>query len=123
MAHFAEIDENSVVIRVLVVPDEQEHRGQEFLRDDLQLGGRWIQTSFNNQIRKQYAGVGYSYNPVEDIFVAPQPFLSWALDENYDWKAPIPQPNEGSWYWNEEKQRWIEFPSIGDTRIAVLGDE
>lgn len=73
MAHFAEIDENNIVTRVLVVPDEQEHRGQEFLANDLGLGGFWIQTSYNNNIRKNYAGIGYTFDPVRDAFIAPQP--------------------------------------------------
>jgi hypothetical protein len=73
MAHFAEIDENKIVTRVLVVADEQEHRGQEFLANDLGLGGFWIQTSYNARIRKNYAGVGYTFDPVRDAFIAPQP--------------------------------------------------
>lgn len=71
MAHFAEIDENNIVKRVLVVPNEQEHRGQEFLADDLQLGGRWIQTSYNNRIRGKYAGIGDVYDEERDIFYTP----------------------------------------------------
>ena len=73
MAHFAEIDESNIVTRVLVVPDEQEHRGQEFLANDLGLGGFWIQTSYNARIRKNYAGVGYTFDPVRDAFIPPQP--------------------------------------------------
>ena len=73
MAHFAEIDENNIVTRVLVVADEQEHRGQEFLANDLGLGGFWIQTSYNNNIRKNYAGIGYTFAPVRNAFLAPQP--------------------------------------------------
>ena len=73
MAHFAEIDENNIVTRVLVVGDDQEHRGQEFLANDLGLGGFWIQTSYNARIRKNYAGIGYTFDPVRDAFIAPQP--------------------------------------------------
>ena len=73
MAHFAEIDDTNTVIRVLVVPDEQEHRGQEFLANDLGLGGTWLQTSYNNNIRGVYAGIGYTYDPDLDIFIAPPP--------------------------------------------------
>jgi hypothetical protein len=73
MAHFAEIDENNIVTRVLVVPDEQEHRGQEFLANELGLGGFWIQTSYNARIRKNYAGIGYTFDPTRDAFIAPQP--------------------------------------------------
>ena len=86
MAHFAEIDSNNEVIRVLVVDNEQEHRGQEFLAVDLGLGGYWVQTSYNDNFRKQYAGIKYVYNETENIFVSPQPGPDWALDENYDWQ-------------------------------------
>ena len=114
MAHFAEIDENNIVQQVLVVPDEHEHRGQEFLADDLQLGGTWIQTSYNNNIRKQYAGIGYSYDPDADVFIKPQPYPSWSLDENYDWQAPVPYPEtteDEVYRWDEEQQNWILFES------------
>jgi len=73
MAHFAEIDENNIVIRVLVVPNDQEHRGQEFLANDLGLGGFWMQTSYNGNMRKNYAGVGHQFDPTRDAFIAPQP--------------------------------------------------
>ena len=107
MAHFAEVDQNNVVTRVLVVPDEQEHRGQDFLANDLGLGGRWIQTSYNHNIRKQYAGIGYTFDEVADVFVAPQPFPSWTLDENHDWQAPKAKPEDDLMYsWNEENQDW-----------------
>ena len=73
MAHFAEIDENNIVKRVLVVDNSLEHRGAEFLSKDLGLGGTWIQTSYNNNFRKQYAGIGFIYDPIADEFIAPQP--------------------------------------------------
>ena len=69
MAHFAEIDDSNIVIRVLVVPDEQEHRGQEFLAEDLRLGGRWVQTSYNARIRGKYAGIGDVYDEERDVFI------------------------------------------------------
>ena len=110
MAHFAEIDSNQVVKQVLVVPDQQEHRGQEYLANDLGLGGTWIQTSYNNNIRKQYAGIGYTYDEVADVFITPQPFPSWSLDENHDWQAPKPKPEDDLMYvWNEEKLDWEAF--------------
>jgi len=71
MAHFAQIDENNIVVEVLVVPDDQEHRGQDFLAVDLGLGGTWIQTSYNHNIRGTYAGIGYTYDPDTDEFVPP----------------------------------------------------
>lgn len=88
MAHFAEIDANNTVIRVLVVPNEQEHRGQEFMAEDLGLGGRWIQTSYNNNFRKQYAGRGFIYDEINDVFVAPQPAPWFVLNDNHDWVCP-----------------------------------
>ena len=71
MAHFAEIDSNNVVLRVLVVADEHEHRGQEFLANDCNLGGIWIQTSYNGNIRNKFAGMGDIYDEVNDEFYTP----------------------------------------------------
>jgi len=73
MAHFAEVDDKGIVLRVLVVPDEQEERGQDFLAEDLSLGGTWVQTSYNSRIRKNFAGVGFTYDPIDDAFIAPMP--------------------------------------------------
>ncbi len=106
MAHFAELDANNTVVRVLVVPDEQEHRGHDFLANDLKLGGTWLQTSYNNKIRKQYAGIGFTYDADADVFVAPQPFNSWSLDENHDWQPPTPMPTE--YAWDEDELAWVE---------------
>jgi hypothetical protein len=107
MAHFAEIVEG-VVARVLVVPDAQEHRGQDFLADDLGLGGIWIQTSYNARIRKNYAGIGMSYDADRDAFIAPKPYASWILDEDTcQWEAPVAYPTDGVMYiWNEELTIW-----------------
>ena len=69
MAHFAEIDNDNKVVRVLVVPDEEEHRGHDFLANDLGLGGKWIQTSYNANIRKHYAGIGMTYSESLDAFI------------------------------------------------------
>jgi hypothetical protein len=108
MAHFARIDERGYVQEVLVVDNSQEHRGQEFLADELGLGGRWIQTSYNGNFRKQYAGIGYYYDEAKDIFVSLQPFPSWTLDENSDWQAPTERPDELS-YWDEDTLSWKEY--------------
>lgn len=109
MAHFAEIDDNNTVIRVLVVDNSQEHRGQEFLSDDLGLGGTWIQTSYNNNFRKQFAGIGYTYDSAADVFIQPQPFVSWVLNAEHDWEPPFPAPQEGFWVWDEETVSWVEI--------------
>jgi len=108
MAHFAEIDENNVVLRVLVVGNDEEARGAEFLANDLGLGGTWLQCSYNGRIRKQYPSPGYTYNPAADVFVAPRPFPSWTLDGSHDWQPPVPKP-EGICQWDENGQVWVPF--------------
>ena len=107
MAHFAEIDENNIVQRVLVIDNSLEHRGADFLANDLGLGGNWVQTSYNNNFRKQYAGIGYTYDSVNDVFIAPQSYPSWSLDENFDWQPPTPKPEKGLWSWNEDLGEWL----------------
>jgi hypothetical protein len=122
MAHFAEIDENNIVTRVLVVGDDQEHRGQEFLADDLDLGGTWLKTSYNTQagvhtlggtpFRKNYAGIGYSYDETLDAFIPPKPYASWLLnEETCNWNAPVEMPvEEGKFFvWDEDTTSWVEF--------------
>ena len=108
MAHFAEIDNNGVVLRVLVVPDEQESRGQAFLADDLGLGGTWVQTSYNARIRKNYAGVGMIYDADRDAFMSSQPFDSWTLNEDTcQWEPPMAYPTDGLIYqWDETTTDW-----------------
>lgn len=108
MAHFAEI-ENNIVVRVLVVDNSQEHRGQDYLANELGLGGTWIQTSYNDNCRKQYAGVGYTYDFNADVFIQPQPYPSWLLNADYDWVSPVPYPTQGEhWVWSEKDLNWIE---------------
>ena len=109
MAHFAKV-ENNLVTEVLVVANELEHRGQDFLANHLGLGGTWIQTSYNNNFRKQFAGIGFTYDEVNDVFIAPQTYQSWSLDENFDWQPPTPMPQgeEGQWRWDEDSLSWLE---------------
>lgn len=112
MAYFAEIDSSNVVTRVLVVSDSEEHRGHQFLSVDLLLGGRWIQTSYNGRIRKNYAGIGFTYDEYRDAFIPPKPaFDSWILDEETcRWKAPVAYPTDGKMYdWNESTLSWVEL--------------
>lgn len=125
MAHFAEIDQNNVVIRILVVPDDQEHRGQEFLADDLKLGGRWIQTSYNHRIRKQYAGIGFTYDEVADVFISPQPAPWFYLDNNHDWVCPIGIKPEDGAQLTDEEWIWLEkvFTLGNPTRMIGLQNE
>jgi hypothetical protein len=110
MAHFAEIDENGLVLRVLVVSDAQESRGNDFLANDLELGGTWVQTSYNARIRKNYAGIGMSYDATRDAFIPIKPFASWVLNEDTcNWEAPVTRPDsiDGEfWIWNEENLEW-----------------
>lgn len=82
MAHFAEINSNNIVLRVLCVPNEQENRGHDFLSKDLGLGGTWIKTSYNGAIRKNFAGVGYKYDVIRDAFIEPEPDNATGFDEN-----------------------------------------
>jgi hypothetical protein len=111
MAHYAYI-ENNLVIAVIVGKDESE------LIDGLDPETYYAQgtdytvkrTSYNNRIRKQYAGVGYFYDAVNDVFIAPQPFPSWTLDVNFDWQAPTSRP-EGKYDWDESTLSWIEIES------------
>ena len=111
MAHFAEIDKNNIVLRVLSIHNDLEHRGAEFLANDLGLGGVWIQTSFNNNFRKQFAGIGFTYDSINDVFIRPQPYPSWSLNDNFDWQPPTPMPIEGKWYWDEDSLTWLEIAS------------
>lgn len=105
MAHFAEIDSSNTVLRVIVVAEEHEANGSEWCHD--LLGGTWVQTSYNHNIRKQYAGVNFTYDADADVFIAPQPYPSWTLDTNHDWQPPTPKP-AGDWWWNESEQSWVE---------------
>jgi len=110
MSHWAELDENNTVLRVIVGSNEDEDEGYTWIMNN--LGGTWVQTSYNSTIRKQFAGIGFTYDPTADVFIAPQPYPSWTLDENHDWQAPSPMPVEGFWMWDEETLAWVEAPSI-----------
>ena len=103
MSHWAELDKNNVVIRVLVGDNNEADEGYQWLIDN--LGGTWIQTSYNNRIRGTYAGIGYSYNADEDIFITPQPYPSWHRVGSF-WQAPTPMPSDGIYSWNEETLSW-----------------
>lgn len=110
MAHWAELDDNNEVIRVLVGDNNDPAGDEGYSWFVTNLGGRWIQTSYNNNFRKQYAGIGYKYDAVADVFITPQPFPSWSLDENHDWQPPIPYPNDGLiYFWNEDEQDWEAY--------------
>jgi hypothetical protein len=116
MAHFAEIGLNNVVTRVIVVHNnelldengiEQESLGINFCNN--LLGGTWLQTSYNGNFRKNYAGEGFVYDSDRDAFIPPHPFDSWTLNEDLCiWEAPTEYPTDGNQYiWNEETLSWI----------------
>ena len=116
MAHYAWLDENNIVVNVTVGVDELELiNGLDIETFYTSATGHNIKrTSYNNRIRKQFASIGYSYDPVADIFIAPQPFASWSLDENFDWQPPTPMPSEGRWYWDESTLTWIEIETLAE---------
>jgi hypothetical protein len=117
MAHFAQLDENNVVLQVIVVNnnelmengDESEAKGIAFCQM-LFPGTNWVQTSYNANFRQNYAGIGYTYDATRDAFIAPQPYPSWVLNEDTcQWEAPVPYPNDGKNYqWDESHQAWVE---------------
>lgn len=104
MAHAAEI-ENNIVIRVAVIDDAHEGDIESWCADF--FGGTWKQTSYNGNMRKQFAGVGYTYDEINDVFVSPQPFPSWTLDSNHDWRPPTARPDGPGWVWDEDTLAWI----------------
>jgi len=110
MAHYAFLDTNNVVTEVITGIDETELI--EGLDTETWYGNFRGQickrTSYNNNIRKQYAGIGYTYDANADVFVTPKPFNSWTLDSNHDWQPPTPKP-EGNYAWFEMNQQWIEI--------------
>jgi len=105
MSHFAEIGNDNIVSRVMVA--EQDFINSGLVGDSF----RWIQTSYGGNFRKNYAGIGYSYDSIRDAFIPPKPFPSWVLNEDTcNWESPIPKPDDGSDYgWKEETQEWVEI--------------
>ena len=108
MAHFAEINENNIVLRVLVTDNDFPNEGYDWLVEN--LGGTWVQTSYNGKIRKNFAGKGFYYDAERDAFIPPKPFESWDLNETIcQWQPPVEYPTDGKIYnWDEESLSWIE---------------
>ena len=120
MAHFAELDSNNVVKRVIVVGNDVETAAGPLGENDMHVdgetwcvnffkGGNWKQTSYNNNFRKQYCGKGYTFDSAKNKFISPQPYDSWALDGNDDWQAPVTYPTDTTdknISWDEENQKW-----------------
>ena len=108
MAHFAKIVDG-IVDKVIVADSEY---FDTFIDDS---PGDWIRTYYEGKSRKQYAGVGYSYNKLRDVFIAPQPYPSWSLDSNDDWQSPTPHPEvtgEELYEWNEDTLSWVEVEQV-----------
>jgi hypothetical protein len=117
MAHYAFLNENNIVTEVIVGIDETETiEGllPETWYGDFR-GQVCVRTSYNGKIRKQFAGVGFSYDPIADVFIAIQPYASWTLDSNHDWQPPVAMPIDDKCYlWDEESLQWVEtYPIIG----------
>ena len=121
MAHFARLDDTNTVTEVIVVNNfelldesgnESEQKGIDFCKS--LFGGNWIQTSYNGNIRKNFASTGYLYDLIKDAFIPLKPFPSWVLNEDTcTWKAPIPMPDASNlWMWDEENVQWIELPPL-----------
>ena len=120
MAHFAELDSNNIVTRVIAVGNDVTTAAGPLGENDMHVdgetwcinffkGGTWKQTSYNHNFRKQYAGRGFTYDSAKDIFIQPQPFASWALDGNDDWQAPVTYPTDTTdkfINWDEAGQKW-----------------
>lgn len=138
MAHFAELDEQNTVKRIVVISNddlldengiEQESLGVQVCNAVCGTG-TWVQTSYNGNFRKLYAGVGYQYVPEADLFYYPHPpFPSWVLNSNYDWEAPVakPAPVEGfDFVWDEETFTWesVPIPTLKFTKadVPVIGE-
>jgi len=126
MAHFAELDINNKVLRVLKACNQDiiNNGGEQSEQAALHFqsivkfsenGVKWVQTSYNNNFRKQYAGIGYTFDPVKNKFISIQLFASWSLDANDDWKAPVAYPTVTTYgdninyliSWDENEQRWL----------------
>tara|TARA_R110002074_G_scaffold253489_1_gene425568 strand:- start:713 stop:1114 length:402 start_codon:yes stop_codon:yes gene_type:complete len=131
MAHFVEINEDGIVLRGIVVNnadtatstgEEVESIGVEFCKN--LLGGTWKQTSYNNNIRYNYAGIGYRYDEEKDAFIAPQPYPSWELDENMRWEAPVEMPtDDGPYSWDEANLEWVKRESEDEEAARLEREE
>jgi len=119
MAHFAKLNSENIVIHVSVVDNwntvdgsgnESEEVGVAYLKSIHGADTNWKQTSYNGNIRKNYAGIGYTYDEQRDAFIAPKPYASWTLDESiWSWKPPTPFPQDNKiYYWNEQTTSWVE---------------
>ena len=118
MAHFSKLNEDNIVETVVVVSNqvliddennESEQQGIDFLKSIYGENTVWVQTSYNNTFRKQFAGIDFFYDQDKDVFISPKPYPSWTLNSDNDWEAPIQDPSdeENKYEWNEESQNWV----------------
>ena len=137
MAHFAELNSSNEVLRVIVISnDDVEANGGELSSEaetfvasivpHSEDGTAWKQTSYNNNFRKQYAGIGHTYDASKNKFISPQPYPSWSLDSNDDWEAPVTHPTITEIdsepviiYWDEDNQKWLGVTHIGDPIVTT----
>ena len=130
MAHFAELDNNNVVLRVVVVSNDcvpsDEHIDGETWCVNFFKTSNWKQTSYNHNFRKQYAVIGFTYDAAKNKFLSPQPFASWDLDSNDDWQSPVTYPNgDQSAYrisWDEDNLRWLGTKRSDDSNYRWDAD-
>ena len=120
MAHFAQIDSNNTVTKVIVVSNDvlldennvqQESLGQQYISNVLNMDGNWLQTSYNDNFRKHFAGIGWTYDADNDVFIEPKEYDSWILNDSFEWEAPIamPERREGyGYFWDEANLQWVE---------------
>jgi hypothetical protein len=141
MAHFAELNSSNEVLQVIVISNEdvdanggdESSQAETFVASIVPYGTggvAWKQTSYNNNFRKQYAGIGYSYDSSKDKFILPQPYPSWSLDDNDDWKAPVTYPtvteissNPVQITWDEDNQKWLGKTFTGDGNETITNYE
>lgn len=111
MANFAKIGKGNIVEKIVVVSNDvatTEQAGIDFLNQTFKTNDIWLQTSYNGNMRKNFAGIGFKYDQARDAFIAPQPYSSWILNEDTcRWEAPVAYPNDAQTYnWNEQNQTW-----------------
>ena len=137
MAHFAELNSSNEVLRVIVISNDDVNANGGELSSEAETfvasivphsedGTAWKQTSYNNNFRKQYAGIGHTYDASKDKFILPQPYPSWSLDSNDDWQAPVTKPtiteidsNIVYTSWDEDNQKWLGATYTGDPIVTT----
>jgi hypothetical protein len=131
MANFAQVNDKYLVLQVVVIDNssigdltfpESEPVGRAYCQELYGSETLWYQTSYNNNFRVRYAGVGYTYDPVLDAFITPKPYPSWVLNTTTcDWQAPVPYPNDGKdYYWDEATQSWVPVPPKNEEAPTIL---